>query len=97
MRPPKRTLTFTVEIEGQHDTLIGRRDRNYLVNILTNSVRDYLRRKDIPYHMVGVDSPSNEDIDNFQSTYSYTAPNWNEIAREELAELEGKLIRLETK
>lgn len=93
-RPPKRELSFTVTIEGKHNTLLGRRERNQLVNVLTNRVTDYLKEHDIPYSMVGVDAPSNEDIDTFQNTHSYTAPDWNAIWREEMAEQEGKLIHL---
>jgi len=94
-RPPKRELSFTVTIEGKHDTLMGRRERNQLINVLTNTVSRYLHDRHIPYSMVGIDAPSNEDIDNFQSTFSYSAPDWNAIWREEMAELEGKLIHLD--
>jgi len=94
-RPPKRELSFTVTIEGKHDTWAGRRERNQLINVLTNTVDKYLNDHHIPYSMVGIKAPSNEDIDDFQRTYSYSPPDWNAIWREEMAELEGKLIYLE--
>ena len=94
-RPPKRTLTFSVTIEAKHDTWLGRRERNQLVNVLTNATQRYVQDHSIPCLMVGVSAPSNEDIDEFQSTYSSTAPDWSAIWREEMAELDGKLIHLE--
>lgn len=91
-RPPKRTLTFTVTIEGHHNTWLGRRERNHLVNVFTNMANKYLRDHNISCRMVGVEAPSNEDIDEFQSTYSESAPDWNAIAQEEIAEREGREI-----
>jgi hypothetical protein len=77
MRPPKRELMWAVHIEGQHNTHIGRRERNQINNVLTNALTDYLRRHDIPYTMAGVfASPSGEQIDEFGSTYSYTPFDW---------------------
>ena len=97
-RPPKRTLTFTVTIEADHNAIIGRRERNQLHNVLTNSFAEYLRDHKIPYVMLDTNAPSNEELEEFNSTYSYNAPDWTAIAREEIerqvAELAGKVIYL---
>jgi hypothetical protein len=91
-RPPKRTLTFTITIEAQHDALIGRRERNQLHNVLTNSFGSYLHEHKIPYTMLDTTAPTNEEIDAFNNTHSYTAPDWTAIALEEMAQQEGEII-----
>jgi hypothetical protein len=97
--PPKRTLTFRVTIEGSHDTWIGRRERNTLVNVIRNSMLKYLSDRDIPIQLISVKSPSNEEIMDFQSTHSYVAPDWNAIAIEEREgrEIFAKVIPLKRK
>lgn len=75
--PPKRELRWEVRILGQHDTYIGRRERNHIVNVLNNALSAYLTNHNIKTTMAGVcESPSNAEIEEFQSTYSYAPVDW---------------------
>lgn len=77
VKPVKRELKWEVRILGQHNTHIGRRERNHIVNVLNNALSAYLTSHKIDVTMAGVcESPSNQEIDEFQSTYSYEPFDW---------------------